>query len=244
VLPESKYQDLVSSITSAAIRIGATANVNAAEVFDILITSTQKREALVKPVIYRLLKNELRGPFSPTRSFAAYVCAGRHGLRPVVHARMGRGFYVRTWRTFTSDGWSDPSYFAQLSEIMQSLNYDRAMNNIFEARLYMFVYGDRRFELVNLHGIGALIGDGPHLVFAYLNNTLLDIIEDILDSFLYGDDKHMVRSEDCLKVIEFVLGNLNSRVPPIVATGEFKEVSTRRTDYIIGNIYHIVSLSG
>lgn len=136
--------------------------------------STRKCEALAKPVIYELLKDELKGPFSPTRSFAAYVCSGRHGSRPVFHARMlRRRVFFRTWRPFRSDESSDPAYFAQLNETLKSLNYNRATKNICEARLYMFVYGNQRLELVKRHGIGAVIGDGPHLVFTYLSRGLL-----------------------------------------------------------------------
>jgi hypothetical protein len=114
------------------------------------------------------------------------------------------------------------------------------MENICEARLYMFVYGEQRLELVRRHGIGAVIGDGPHLIFRYLNDTLLDIIEDILDGYLYESKVYTARSEDSLKVIDFIVSNLDSRVTPIVTSPEFQEGAAERVESIIGNIYHVV----
>ncbi len=104
----------------------------------------------------------------------------------------------------------------------------------------MFVYGDQRLELVKRHGIGAVIGDGPHLVFTYLNDVLPDIIEDILDVHLSEANEHGVRLEESLKVIEFIVDNLDFRVAPIVTTGAFREDAVERAESIIGNIYHIV----
>jgi hypothetical protein len=178
VLPEPKYQEMVTAVITTAIQLGGHVSVAAADVIDTVIVVTQKRQEVVEPVVHRLLKDELKGPFSPTRSFAAYVCSGRHGSFPFVHSRMlRRGHFVRLWKPSFEDT-SISSYFRPVNAMMKSLNYERAIKDVYEARLYIFVYGDRRFQLVKRHGIGALLGDGPHLVFAHLNDLVLDIIEE------------------------------------------------------------------
>jgi hypothetical protein len=116
-------------------------------VFDTLIHSTQKREALVKPVIHRLIQEELKGPFSPARSFGAYVCSGRHGVSRDAHMMLLRRgeYYVQSWgpsyRAATSTALA---YFEDVNRTMKAMNLSRALKDVYEARLYIFVYGDRR----------------------------------------------------------------------------------------------------
>ena len=62
----------------------------------------------------------------------------------------------------------------------------------------------------------------------------------MLDVHLYESNEHGIRLEDSLKVIEFIVDNLDSRVAPIVTTGEFREDAVERAESIIGNVYHIV----
>jgi hypothetical protein len=240
VLSEPKYQEMVTALVTTAIRLGAHVNVAAADVIDTVIISTQKREALVKPVIHELLKEELKRPFSPSRSFAAYVCSGRHGSSPIVHSRMlRRGHFVRMWRpSFRSEASSTSSYFGPLNIELKQSNFERAVKDANEARLYILIYGDQRFQLVKRHGIRALIGDGPHLVFAYLNDMLLDVVDEIIELNLY-DSKRGDR-EDCLNVIDHIVDNCHNRVPRVVSNREIRGTPPERIDWIVRNIYSIV----
>jgi hypothetical protein len=239
VLPEPKYQDLVRSVSSTAIRIGASATVAAAEAIDILISSSQKRESLVKPVIYSLLRDELKRSFSPERSFAVYVCSTRGGIRPTFHWRMmHRGEYVQVLaQRSTTEGNSSiaSAYFTDLNAVMEPTNYGRAVKNVHEARLYISLYRRKYFELVRRHGIGSLIGNGPHLVFANLNDLLLDIIEDIAEEMLLQAEQNTRRLDDCINVVDFLVDNCETPFEQIITGGP---VVIDRIENIIIYIYH------
>jgi hypothetical protein len=240
VLSEPKYQEMVTAVVTTAIQLGGHVSVAAADVIDTVILVTQKRQAVVEPVVHRLLKDELKGPFSPTRSFAAYVCSGRHGSSPFVHSRMlRRGHFVRLWKP-SFEGTGISSYFRPVNGMMKSLNYKRAIKDVYEARLYIFVYGDRRFEFVKRHGIGALLGDGPHLVFAHLNDLALDIIEEIIEAQLHNSGVDAGRLEDNLKIIDFIIDASNNRIPRVVSGRETGRTPPDRIDWIVRNIYSVV----
>jgi hypothetical protein len=237
VLPESKYQNIVRAVTNTAIRIGANTTSAAAEVIDILTTSTQKRETLVKPVVHSLLAEELKSSFSPSRSFAIYVCSARSASRSIfrLHMRRGQIFRMRSTRERRLSAAS--GYFADLNATMEPRNYRRAIKNVYEARLYISLYQSRRYELVSQHGIGSLIGDGPHLVFANLNNLLLDILEETVEEILVQEKENPERLEECMNVIDNITANFKEPVDQIISNAGSPLVS-HKVDNIIMNVYH------
>jgi hypothetical protein len=131
-------------------------------------------------------------------------------------------------------------YFSQLNANLEQLNYDRALADKHEARLFIAVYRSRRSELVKRHGIGAVIGDGPHLVYQYLNDLLLEVIEEVTALEWSRDWISESVLKDDLELIEHLSQHIDALgQPTIVTLGELKEETRHRIDRIIGDIYSL-----
>jgi hypothetical protein len=235
VLPEPKYQELVQTICTVAIRIGGEAEISAVEAVDALTRTTQKREALAKPAIYDLVRAKLSGPAGPSRSFAAYLCSGRRASRTPPGPRFRRGIHVRAGTTTPRR-----EYFTHLNNELENMNYERALADKHEARLYLTMYGSRRGELVKRHGIGAIVGDGPDLVYQYLNDLLLEVIEELTmrERMPERVDKNVLR--DDWELIDYLADHVEEiDLSPIIATGESKGEIKYGIEEVIGGIYHI-----
>jgi hypothetical protein len=235
VLPEPKYRELVQTVCAVAIRIGGTATVSAVETIDVLTRTTQKREGLAKPAIYDLLIEKLSEPAGPARSFAAYVCSGKRVPRTLPGGRIIRRAPYGRLRIMTGPR---REYFSPLITKLERMNYQRALTDKHEARLYLAMYRSRRCELVKRHGLGAMVGDGPDLVYQYLNDLLLEVIEEVTMHERMPDrlDKSVLR--DDWDLIEYLANQIDKiDQPAIITIPELKEEAKFGIDEVFGTVY-------
>jgi hypothetical protein len=186
LLPESRYRDLVFTVCTMAFNLSATSDVSAIYVISALIHSTKKREVLARAAIYDVMRQRLRGPTSAERAFVMFSIGKSFGRRFHYQQFHRREHRIRHW---TAAG-VNQNYFSELRQELRQLNYDRAVESDYEARLYIFAYADRQHSLFRHHGLAAFLGAGPYLVLNEMPNLLLLALRD----FAQIENPHMIDS--------------------------------------------------
>ena len=193
-VPEGQLAEIVQEIFAQATASGASGDMSAMRVIEVLLYYTKKRDRVVVPLIYALCLDIIRNSRKNDRAFVIYLIGQKETY---YRLRIGRGAFTGglIWETFAS----------LRSQLERDLSYQIDSSPI-EARRAVYLYGRGFAAAYRKHGLAFLDGgmraapaeiQCPGLVGVrsgtlFLNKEEGDSIYDYRDShefaMLFADD--------------------------------------------------------
>jgi hypothetical protein len=165
LLPERRYYEIIKLIVESAVALGANYDPAAVSVFNTLIGATRKRETIAQSAVYEALREKLKLATSAEQLFAMFSIS-----------TFNETPYLLRFVEAPAPAWElaklNNRYFEKLRREFQHINFSRALNNIADGRMYLFVYEDGFKELFDRFGLDVLYSTQTYSILRELPDVI------------------------------------------------------------------------
>jgi hypothetical protein len=165
-LPESKLREATKEIASLVVDLSEKCPYSVSDVLDLLIANAKSRIDLVIKEIRSVFLPVIVSGSGVQRRFCFYFASTR---MPSFSHRAGMSFQVESLGPIW-DAFSEPR------RLWADEQFARSLEDVVEARVFMYSYGSRTLELYHKHGLPLFLPEDPTSVpqqVGYSGSTLL-----------------------------------------------------------------------
>lgn len=143
-VPEPKYRTIVNELIDRVVGIGSTYSIATIGILSVLVSKSRKKGAILKNVMEGTFGAVLENGSVHERRFVKFVLAARSITyrSPRSDSAFFTSFYTRRLVEMTRS----------MTESRQNVALQEAINDVYDARIYLMTYNDRYSEIWKAHG--------------------------------------------------------------------------------------------